>query len=196
MAFLGSHDIDFSGSKKNIIDMIASRLSGFKIENLQFFIDYEQAFFADFEYLKTVPRKDRWEFSDFSFSGFLGITDKRKVIAAIGPYGLMLRISDTYMEFIAPIYNRTEWYSPDNTVTVTVWRNYFKQIITLMGGNEALYITQAYFDKYHPFFQDMNTTFSQKIETLTKKHGPINKPFTHYGNGKYPRYFLDNFTNL
>jgi hypothetical protein len=196
MALLGSHGIDFSDSKEKIIGMIGSHLAWFKVENLQFFIDYEQAFFADFEYLKTVQKNDRWQFSDFSLNGFHGITDKRKVIAVVGPYGLMLRISNTYMEFLTPIYNRTEWYSPDNSVTVTEWRKYFRQIITLLGGSEALYITQAYFDKYHPFFQDMNTTFSQKIETLIKKHGPINKPFTHYGNGKYPRYFLDDFTKL
>jgi hypothetical protein len=191
MAFLGSHSVDFSGNRQNIINTIGTSLSKYQFENLHFFIDYEQTSFIGYEHIKTVHKNDRWQFSDLSLDGFLGITDKRKVIAVIGPYGLMLRISDTYLEFMTPIYNRPDWYSPGNVVTVTQWRNYYKQITSLLGGSGVLYITQAYFDKYHTFFRDANTTFTQKIDTLIKKHGPIHKPFTDYGKGKYPRYFFD-----
>jgi hypothetical protein len=196
MALLGGHNIDFSGDKQKIINTIGKSISRFQFENLQFFIDYEQTSFAGIEHLKTDHRNDRWQFSDFSLDGFLGIPDKRKVFAIIGPYGLMLRISDTYIEFMTPIYSRPDWYSPDNAQSVIEWRRYFKQIITLLGGSQALYITQAYFDKYHDFFRDLNISFAEKIETIIKRHGAVNKPFTYYGNGKYPRYFLDTFTNL
>jgi hypothetical protein len=70
MVFLGSHGINFSSSKKNIIGTIGSCLSRFNIENPQFFFDYEQAFFADCAYLKTAHRKDHWQFTDFSLDGF------------------------------------------------------------------------------------------------------------------------------
>jgi hypothetical protein len=196
MAFLGGHNIDFSGDKRKIVETIGTNIAKYQFENLQFFINYEQTSFEGIEYLRTVHKNDCWQFSDFSLDGFLGIPDKRKVLAFIGPYGLTLRISDTYIEFLAPIYSRPDWYSPENAQSVLEWRRYFKQIITLLGGSEALYITSAYFDKYHSFFRDMDTTFAQKIETIIKNQGAVNKPFTAYGNGKYPRYFLDTFTDL
>jgi hypothetical protein len=196
MSLLGSHSIDFSGTSQKVIETIGTSLSRYQFENLQFFITYEQTSFEGIEHLRTAHKNDRWQFSDFSLAGFLGISDKRKVIAAVGPYGLMLRISDTYIEFLTPVYSRTEWYSPDNHQDVIEWRKCFKQIIALMGGSEAIYITQAYFEKHHDFFRDLNYSFSEKIETLVKKHGAANKPFTHYGNGKYPRYFLDTFLDL
>jgi hypothetical protein len=195
MAFLGSHSINFSGAKQTIIVTIGKQLSKHQFENLQFFKDYEQSAFKDCEHLKTVHKNDRWQFTDFSIDGMYGIKDKRKVIVAIGPYGLMLRISNTYVEFLSPLYNRPNWYSPKNAKTVTEWRKYFKQITTLFGGQGTLYITQAYFDKYHNFFRDTSTTYPQKIETLIQTHGPIKKPFADCSKGKYPRYFFDTFTN-
>jgi hypothetical protein len=196
MAFLGGHNIDFSSSKKEILDTIGSRLSMFQFENLQFFMDYEQTFFVGRELQRTVQTNDRWRFSDLSLDDMFGIKEKRKVFAIIGPYGLMLRVSDAYIEFITPIYNRPDWYSPGNTKAVAEWRKYFKQIITLFGGSEALYITQSYFSKYHTFFRDLNMSFTEKIETLKKRHGVNKKPFTGYGKGKYSMYFLDDFTGL
>jgi hypothetical protein len=41
MAFLSGHNIDFSGSKENVIAVIGSRLQHFKFENIQFFIRAE-----------------------------------------------------------------------------------------------------------------------------------------------------------
>jgi hypothetical protein len=111
-----------------------------------------------------------------------------------GPYSFLLRISDPCIEFLAPIYNRHDWYSSDNSRGVAEWHSYFRQITDLLGGETILYITTAYFEKYHAFFRDMETGFAQKLETLKTKHGIINKPFTIHGNGKYPRYFLDNVT--
>jgi hypothetical protein len=195
MAFLGSHNVDFSDTKQNIVKIIGTSLCKYQFENLQFFIDYEQASFEDSEQLKTVHKNDLWQLSDFSLDGILGIKDKRKVFAVIGPYGLMLRISNTYIEFMTPIFNRPDWYSLANTKAVTQWRKYFKHIVTLLGGSEALYITQAYFGKYHDFFRDLNISFSEKIETINKRPGVSKKLFTDYGNGKYPVYFLDTCTS-
>jgi hypothetical protein len=195
MAFLGSHSIDFSVSKRKIVDTIGTSLCKYQFKNPQFFKDFEQASCEGREHLKKVHQNDLWKFSDFSLAGMFGINDNRIVLAVIGPFGLMLRISNTYLEFITPIYARPDWYSPDNAATVTQWRNYFKQIITLLGGSEALYITHAYFDKYHDFFRDLNISFSEKIETLKKRHGVSKKLFTDYGEGRYPIYFLDTCTN-
>jgi hypothetical protein len=196
MAFLGGHNIDFSSSKKKLLDTIGLRLSRFQFETPQFFMDYEQAFFEGREFQRTDHTNDRWQFSDLSLDGMFGITERRKVFVLIGPYGLMLRISDTYIEFITPIYNRPDWYSPDNAKAVAEWRKYFKQIITLLGGSEALYITQSCFGKYHAFFRDLSMSFTEKIKTLQKKHGVNKIPFTGYGKGKYPMYFFDDFTGL
>jgi hypothetical protein len=196
MAFLGGHNIDFSRGKKELLDTIGSRLSGFHFENPQFFMDYEQAFFEGREFQRAVHTNDRWQFSDLSLDGMFGIKERRKVFVLIGPYGIMLRVSDTYIEFMTPAYNRPDWYSPGNAKAVAEWRTYFKQIITLLGGSEALYITQSYFNKHHALFRDLNMSFTEKIKTLQKKHGENKKFFTAYDKGSYPLYFLDDFTGL
>jgi hypothetical protein len=65
-----------------------------------------------------------------------------------------------------------------------------------MGGSEALYITQAYFNKYNDFFKYLNTSFDEKMDIIIKMHGVINKPFADFGNNKYPRYFIDAFSGI
>jgi hypothetical protein len=177
MVFLGGHNIDFSGSKKKLLDTMGSRLSTFQFENLQFFMDYEQAFFEGREFQRTVHANDRWQFSDFSLDGMFGIKERQKVFLLIGPYGLMLRISDTYIEFMTPAYNRPDWYSPGNAKAVAEWRKYLKQIITLLGGSEALYITHSYFNKYPAFFRDVNMSFTERIKILKKRHRANKKLF-------------------
>jgi hypothetical protein len=42
----------------------------------------------------------------------------------------------------------------------------------------------------------MNTGFAEKIETIKTRHNVNIKPFTAYGNNKYPPYFLDTLTSL
>ncbi|MDR1149527.1 MAG: hypothetical protein LBK66_12945, partial [Spirochaetaceae bacterium] len=69
MAFLGGHNIDFSSSKKEILDTIGSRLSMFQIKNHQFFVNDEQAFFESRGFQITVHTNDRWQFADFSLDG-------------------------------------------------------------------------------------------------------------------------------
>jgi hypothetical protein len=192
MVFLANHGIDFSGSKRDVLSMVGSRLSCFHCENPQFFNAYKQNASKDCNPLIHRFNDDHWQYADFSLDVLLGKSDPRKVFIFGGPYGFLLRISDPYIEFLAPIYNRHDWYSPDNSRDVAEWRSYFRQITVLLGGKVVLYITTAYFEKYHAFFRDMDTSFTQKLETLKTKHGVINKPFTAYGNGKYPRYFLDN----
>jgi hypothetical protein len=196
MVFLANHGIDFSGGKRDVLRMIGSRLSCFHCENPQFFIAYEQNAYKDCKHLIRGFRNDCWRCADFSLDVLFRKSDPRKVFIFGGPCGFLLRISDPYIEFLAPIYNRHDWYSPDNSRDVAEWRNYFRQITVLLGGKVVLYITTAYFEKYHVFFRDMETGFAQKMETLKTKPGIINKPFTAYGNGKYPRYFLDNVENF
>jgi hypothetical protein len=103
----------------------------------------------------------------------------------------LLRISNPCIQFLYPSFTNTQWYSPQNRGAVTLWRNCFKRIATLLGGAGLLYITEAYFSKYHEFFMDPGQPFEQKLCALTEKHGAIKKTFEDFGNGKYPRYFID-----
>jgi hypothetical protein len=102
----------------------------------------------------------------------------------------MLRISNTYIEFITPISIPDRNGTPSIIVrTVTQWRIYFRQITSLLGGSEALYITQAYFTKYHDFFRDLSLSFAEKKETIKKRHGVSKKLFTGYGPRQLPPLF-------
>jgi hypothetical protein len=191
MVFLGGHNIDFSGGKKDVIDRIGFRLSHFKFENPHFFINYERSSFVGIGYQKEVHANDHWQFSDFSLGGIFGLNETRKVFAIIGPYSVMLRVSNTYIEFMTPIYSRQDWYSPANSPAVSIWRDYFRRITGLMGGTKLLYITQVNFSKYHDFYRDINIPFLEKVEVTRQRRKSKIKPFEDYGNGKYPPYFIE-----
>jgi hypothetical protein len=135
------------------------------------FITYRQNAFKDFRHIIQGFSNDRWQYADFSLDIPPERSDPWKVFMFGGPYGLLLRISDPYIEFLAPIYNRHDWYSSDNSRDVAEWRSYFRQITAILGSESILYITTAYFEKYHDFFRDMESGFTQKLETLKPKHG-------------------------
>jgi hypothetical protein len=189
MIFLGGHAINFSvNSRREIIDDIGFRLQYFKFDNPSFFETYEQETYKSKLYL-IRGNTGKWTYSDVSLNGQFG--DTRTVFLIGGPYGLFLRISNTYIEFLYPSFKKNEWYSTANYEVVKQWRDCFKQIINLLGGHNALYITSLYFSKYYDFFMEPTQVFEQKIYDLSKKQGNTQKGFKNFREGNHPWYFID-----
>jgi hypothetical protein len=194
MIFLGEHSIDFlTQPKEKIITSIGSCLSGYKTLNAEFYRQFEQKSYKDIPHL-IQGDTGKWSYSDVSLNGKYGTN--RTVFILGGTFGFILRISAAFIEFLYPVYKLNDWYSNDNKEEVTEWRIFFKQMVYLLGGSKALYITSAYFSKYHDFFTNPSRTFNQKLDDMIAKHGSVKKAFQDYANSKHPRYFIDTFTDL
>jgi hypothetical protein len=194
MIFLGEHSIDFlTQPKEKIIISIGSRLSEYKPLNAKFYRQFEQRAYKNIPYL-IQGDTGKWSYSDVSLNGKYGIN--RTVFIIGGTFGFILRISAVFIEFLYPIYKINDWYLNDNKEEVMEWRIFFKQMVYLLGGSKALYITSLYFSKYHDFFANPSKTFNQKLDDIIAKHGPVKKAFQDFATSKHPRYFIDTFPDL
>jgi hypothetical protein len=194
MIFLGEHSLDLlTQSKEKIIASIGSRLSTYKPLNADFYRQFERKVYKNNPYL-IQGNTGKWSYSDVSLHGEYGIQRTAFIIG--GAFSFLLRVSAAFIEFLYPVYKINDWYSNDNKEEVTEWRMFFKQIVYLLGGSKALYITSAYFLKYHHFFIDPSKAFNEKLDDIIAKHGPVKKDFHDFANSKHPRYFIDIFSDL
>jgi hypothetical protein len=193
MVFLGEHAFDFlTQPKEEIIASIGSRLSKYEPLNAAFYRRFEQKFYKDSPHM-IQGDTGKWSYSDVSLNGEYGID--RTVFIIIGPFGFILRISAAFIEFLYPAYKIEDWYSNAKEEEVTEWRTFFRQMVYLLGGTKALYISGAYFSKHHHFFIDPSKNFDQKVNEIIAKHGAAKKGFHDFTNGKHPRYFIDTFSD-
>jgi hypothetical protein len=189
MIFLGEHSLDLlTQPKEKIIASVSSRLSKYKPLNVDFYQQFERKSYKNHPYL-LQGNTGKWSYSDVSINGEYGI--HRTAIIIGGTFSFLFRVSAAFIEFLYPTYKTNDWYSNDNKKEVTEWRIFFKQIVSLLGGSKVLYITSAYFLKYHHFFTDPSKTFNEKLNEIIAKHGPVKKDFHDFVNGRHPRYFID-----
>jgi hypothetical protein len=110
-----------------------------------------------------------------------------------------MRIVFTPGHIILPstIYERVEWYSPNNKEQVQSWRSFFHSIITHFGGDHALYVDEQiinkHFDIYH---KPASTALAAFEQTLVSQYGTSTITLFDYPHGKYPKYYIDNFTDI
>jgi hypothetical protein len=186
--FLGEHSLDLlTQPKEKIIASIGSCLSKYKPLNANFYRPFGRKFYKDSPHL-LQGNTGKWSYSDVSINGEYGIHKTAFLIG--GTFGFLFRVSAAFIEFLYPVYKINDWYSNDNQEEVTKWRMFFKQMVYLLGGTKALYITSTYFLKYHHFFVDPSRTFNEKLDDIIAKHGPIKKGFCDFANSKHPRYFI------
>jgi hypothetical protein len=189
MIFLGEHSLDLLGQpKERIIASIGSRLSGYKPLNAGFYRRFERKFYENAPYL-IQGDTGKWACSDVSLNGEYGIHRPAFIIGGI--FSFLLRITSVFTEFLYPVYKINDWYSNENEKEVTEWRMFFRQTVNLLGGSKTLYITSAYFSKYHDFFTDPSKSFDQKLDEIIARHGTVKKDFHDFTNGRHPRYFID-----
>ena len=118
-------------------------------------------------------------------------------ITAIGSTGIRLVIKPQYILLPSLIYERVDWYSPQNKEKVQSLRSYYKTLISLFGGDHAVYVDEKIFNKYFPstsiYDKSALTTFEQSLIT---RYGTSTKTLYDYSHGKYPKYYIDHFTDI
>jgi hypothetical protein len=132
---------------------------------------------------------------------FPGVTIDRKIlekhIVSIGPMGMRIVFTPEHIILPSTIYERVEWYSPNNKEKVQSWRIYFYSIITHFGGDHALYVDEKIINKYYDIHHTPASTALAAFEqTLISQYGISKKTMFDYSHGKYPKYDIDNFTDL
>ena len=115
-------------------------------------------------------------------------------VVSIGP--MAMRIVFTHNHIILPssIYDPVEWYSPANKEKVQAWRSYFYAIITHFGGDHALYVDDRKSDKYYNTKIKPDEYALEIFEqSLISRYGTTKKSLFDYPQGKFPKYYIDNF---
>jgi hypothetical protein len=119
-----------------------------------------------------------------------GVPKTRVVL--FGPMGIRFIATPHYLILPSIIYDRVEWYSPDNKDEVQIVRSYYKALINLFGGDHALYVDEKIINKHYPNKSTLNA-FEQ---ILISKYGTAKKTMFDYAHGKYPKYYIDLFTDI
>jgi hypothetical protein len=122
---------------------------------------------------------------------------KKTHITAIGTMGIRLVIRPQYIDLPALIYERVDWYSPQNKEKVQTIRRYYQAITSLFGGDHAVYADERITNKYFQFPNIYDTTALGRFEqTLITRYGTTKKTLFDYAHGKYPKYYIDHFTDI
>lgn len=198
MNYWGSHAIDFEN---------------YNFEDLKYFTIYElrkidipeDILLMEYDSMKkqfsgydTTRLTEIVEWSPVSFPGF---TDDKKYkisnILSIGPMGMSIIFTPEYIILPSTIYVREDWYSPNNKDKVQAWRSYYFEIITHFGGDHALYADQRVVNRHYVSLHKSEiTAFAAFEQTLIEHYGVAKKTLFDYPHGKYPKYYIDHFTDI
>jgi hypothetical protein len=113
-------------------------------------------------------------------------------IVAIGPMAMRIVFTTKHILLPSFICERVDWYSPVNKEKVKAIRPYYHALINLFGGDHALYVDENIIDKYYP----SNSSLASFEQTLVARYGKSRKTLFDYSKGKYPKYYIDTFTDV
>ena len=122
--------------------------------------------------------------------------DKYPSISLLGPMGMFLFFHPEYIELPPVICDRVDFYSPYNAELVHITRTYYHAIITLFGGDHALYVEDRKFQRNYKTLPNPFDTLPSVEQYFIKRYGLNKKPLTKYSHGKYPKYYIDDFEDL
>jgi len=121
----------------------------------------------------------------------------RNHIAVIGVLGMPVWFNPHYIILPPLMTNRENWYSPRNAKLVKVIRSYYCSIVHQFGGDHALYIDERMFNKYYDRVRKTGGSRLKAFEEiLTERYGINKKLIDAYKHGKYPKYYIDYFTDV
>jgi hypothetical protein len=176
--------------------------------------DYEQLKYYAISELRKLPVPEeilRMQYSSLmerfpanALSAFIDITEwspvsfprlsgdpsyLKKNIVSFGPMGMRIVFTPEYIILPSSIYQRIEWYSPNNKDKVQIWRSFYSSIVTHFGGDHALYVDERVVNKHYNTRQPL-TAFEQTLKTT---YGAPRKTLFEYRHGEYPKYYVDEF---
>jgi len=194
LEFYGNHTIDFAGNDyETLVYMTIPKLQEIPIPDELYIIQNERdrlmypgRIFSEKYY------SDTWQlFNPYD----LPIKDKR--VVTFGLMAMRVIFTPHYIRLPSILYEPEQWYSAENKTNVNAVRNYYKTVIDHFGGSYALYITERTSDKFYqkemPFFGNSEDALEQQ---LISHYGKSKKTLFDYQNGKYPKYYIDNFEDI
>ena len=197
LEFYANHTLDFENTDINTLEYHAiTELRKIPIPDdiLIILLDSLRSQFPGGD-LSVFAGIENW--SPMSMPEIKGKIIQKTNIAAIGAMGMRLVIRPQYIILPPLIYERIDWYSPQNKEKVKTIRSYYHAIISLFGGDHAIYVDEKIGNKYFPstdnFDKSALSTFEQ---TLITRYGITKKSLFDYAHGKYPKYYIDHFTDI
>jgi hypothetical protein len=136
--------------------------------------------------------------SPISFPEIRGVPEiPKQYIVSMGPMGLRIVIRPQHIILPSIIYEREDWYSPHNKEKIKIIRSYYHSVISLFGGDHAVYVDEKIINKYYPSKDDFDTSALPSFEqALITQYGSSKKTLFDYAHGKYPKYYIDNFSDI
>ena len=198
LEFYANHTLDFKKTDINELEyQVITELRKIEIpgEILVMVLDSLRLQFPGGD-LSMFADIDNW--SPISFKEMKGIPEIPKChVVSIGPMGLRLVIRPEHIILPSIIYEPVDWYSPLSKDKIQIIRSYYIKIISLFGGDRAIYVDEKIFNKYYPDTDDNDTSALPSFEqALIKQYGTSKKTLFDYAHGKYPKYYIDNFTDI
>jgi len=193
--FYANHALDFETTEHAALEYYAiTELRKLPIPDDILLMEYDSLLlqFPDGD-ISAITKIADW--SPISFPGF---SDKRKLtgknIVALGPMAMRIVFTPEHLILPSTIYERVEWYSPNNKEKVQSWRSFFYSIIAHFGGNHAVYVDEKITNKHYDIHHTPTSTALAAFEqTLISQYGTSKKTMFDYSHGKYPKYYIDNF---
>ena len=139
---------------------------------------------------------EKW--SPLSFPHIPGVRDFPKdCVNTVSPMCMHIIITPHHIKLPEIIYDKAEWFSPDNFEKIQSIRSYYHAIITHFGGTHALYTFERLWQKYYDEEKLINGSALLAFEdSLKTKYGINKKPLHKYTCDKFPRYYIDTFDDL
>jgi hypothetical protein len=141
-------------------------------------------------YKEIMDEEWDWEYRIINDDGY-------QCIQFTGFRGFELKFSKDKIYFWEPPYRFLGWFYMDS-ITRNEWRKYMLQIITLFGGDKAIYLPDNMLDseKYLDDFDGIDSPFEEIENGLINEYGKNNFTFETIKDEDDIYYYIDNFSDL
>ena len=196
--FFGNHSLDLQ--EENIDELkyyVILELRKLPIPELVLQIEYSslcKQFPGDD--LSTFLNIKNWNPISFPFIPSIGKIINRNIVS-IGPMGMRIVFAPHHIILPEIIYERIDWYSPMNKENIQAIRFFYYTIVNHFGGDHALYVDErirAKFDFSFPYSNGSGLSVFE--QSLISRYGISNKSLFDYAHGKYPKYYIDTFSDI
>ena len=197
--FYGNHTLDFENSEINDLEKYAIlELRKLPIPEAVLQIVYN-SLEKQFQGAALSKLSDIEDWCPVSFPGNPDFYDKypKKNILTFGPMGMRIVITPQHIILPSIIYERIDWYSPQNKEKVEAIRQYYNTVINHFGGDHALYVDEGITKKYdYSEHKPKESTLGEFEQWLIARYGTNKKTLLDYAHGEYPKYYIDHFPDL
>ena len=207
----GNHKINFSGRDlTEVAEEIKEKLNSIKLANIDYikvlmnYWDHSDSMAPELMlknenmgiYKELVEEEWKWEYD------IINDTDEKEsyhyqYIRYIGLRNFELEFTKDKIYFWQPPYRFFGWFLMDKFVR-DQWRIYILQIISVFGGNRAIYLTDNMMDAeiYLDFQDGIDSPFEEIEQDLIKAFGKIEKEIDEIQEEDEIQYFIDDFSGL